>query len=171
MLMALMEIALQFSAWAQSIASDWGYLGIFVVGVLGSASIIFPAPAFAVIFAFGAILNPWLVGIVAGAGSAIGELTGYLIGRGGREVIEKKHEKWLKKTQKWIDKYGFFAVLVVFAATPLPDDIVGILAGVFEYDWKRFLLASFIGKVIMSLALAFGGYYGVGWAMSMFGGL
>jgi len=171
MLMALTELALQFSAWAQSTVSAWGYLGIFIVSLIGNASIIFPVPAFAVTFAFGAILNPWLVGLAAGAGSAIGELTGYAIGRGGREVIEKKHEKWLKKAQKWTDRYGFFAVLVVFAATPLPDDVVGILAGVFQYDIRRFLLASFIGKTVMCLGLALGGFYSAGWVLSVFGGL
>ena len=169
--MALAEMAVQFSSWAQSTVSAWGYLGIFIVSLVGSATIIFPAPAFAVIFAFGAVLNPWLVGIAAGIGSAIGELTGYVIGRGGREVIEKRHEKWLEKAKKWTDRYGFFAVLVVFAATPLPDDVVGILAGVFEYDVKKFLLASMIGKIIMSTCLALGGYYSAGWVMSVFGGL
>ena len=169
--MALTEIALQFSSWAQSTVSSWGYLGIFIVSLVGNASIIFPVPAFAVTFAFGAILNPWLVGLAAGAGSAIGELTGYVIGRGGREVLESKHKKWLEKAEKWTDRYGFYAVLVAFAATPLPDDVVGILAGVFEYDLKKFLLASFIGKLIMSLALAFGGFYGASWVMGLFGGL
>lgn len=171
MIMALTEIAVQFSAWAQSTVSAWGYLGVFVVSLIGNATIIFPAPAFAVIFAAGAFLNPWLVGIIAGAGSAIGELTGYVIGRGGREVIEKKHEKWLKKAKAWTDRYGFFAVLVAFAATPLPDDVVGILAGVFQYDIRKFLLATFIGKAVMCLGLALGGFYSAGWVLSVFGGL
>ena len=165
------ELAGQFSAWAQSTVSAWGYLGIFIVSLIGDASILFPVPAFAVTFAFGAILNPWLVGIASGLGAAIGELTGYFLGWGGREVIQKKHEKWLKKAQKWTDRYGFFAVLVVFAATPLPDDVVGILSGVVRYDIKKFFLATLIGKMIMRLALAFGGYYGAAWVLQLMGGL
>ena len=97
--MVLAEIASGFLEWAETTVGAWGYLGLFVINLIGSATIIFPVPAFVVVFAMGAVLNPWLVGIVSGAGCALGELTGYAIGRGikevSKEVGEKKHERWL----------------------------------------------------------------------------
>jgi membrane protein YqaA with SNARE-associated domain len=59
------------------------------------------------------------------------------------------------------EKYGGFLALIIFAATPLPDDIAGIIAGFLKYDLKRFFAAVLIGKVIFHLVLAYGGYYGI----------
>ncbi|MFQ5647643.1 MAG: VTT domain-containing protein [Candidatus Aenigmatarchaeota archaeon] len=168
--MAIAEIAAQFMTWANTTAAGWGYLGIFLVNLVGSASIIFPVPAFFVTFAMGAVFNPWLVGLAAAIGAALGELTGYLIGFAGKEVAEKKHSKWLKRAHKWAEKRGVFPLILVFAATPLPDDVTGVIAGLIDYDWRKFLLAAFIGKLIMGLALAWGGFFGLSWALQAFGG-
>jgi membrane protein YqaA with SNARE-associated domain len=159
-----------FVFWAQEIAGAWGYLGIFLVNFLGTATIFLPVPAFIVVFLFGGILNPWLVGITAGIGAALGELTGYLIGMGGEAALKKRYGKWILKGEKWFRNNRAFPFIVIFAATPLPDDVLGILCGMFSYNWKRFLLASLIGKLIMNLALAWGGFFGVAWVLQAFGG-
>ena len=149
----------------------WGYLGLFLVEIIGSATIIFPAPAFAINFILGGTpgFNPWLVGIVAGAGSALGEITGYGVGRGGREVIEKKYRHLLDRTRKWMESHGDFLIITVFAATPLPHDVVGIIAGAVNYPLKKFMLATLVGKIIAGIALAWAGYYSVGMLLSLFG--
>ena len=48
------------------------------------------------------------------------------------------------------------------------DDIVGIIAGFFKYNFKKFVLASFLGKLIMNLVLAFSGFYGISWILDIF---
>ena len=150
----------QFNSWAMSTVETWGYLGIFFVSLIGNASIILPVPSYLIVLVFGGILNPWLVGIAAGLGATFGELTGYALGRGGKHVIEKKHQKLLNKTKKWSEKHGLFPLLVLFAATPLPDDIVGILGGVVSYNIKKFFAATLIGKLIAYTALAWAGFFG-----------
>ena len=156
--------------WSQSMVAGFGYLGIFIVSIVGSATIILPVPAFLAIFAAGSVLNPWLIGIIGGLGSTIGEFTGYLVGMGGKKVIEKRHKKWLDRAKVWFEKHGAFPIIFLFAATPLPDDVVGILCGVIKYDVKKFFLATLIGKIVMTTALAWGGFYGIGWVLSLFGG-
>lgn len=168
--MDIASLLAAFSSWSQSVAGTWGYLGIFVINLVGSASVIFPVPAFLIVFTFGAILNPWLVGISAALGCAIGELTGYGVGLVGKKAIEKKHERWLKKANAWMEKYKAFTVIVIFAATPLPDDVVGIFCGAIKYDIKKFFLASLTGKLILNISLALGGYYGLQWVLAVFGG-
>jgi len=168
--MDIVSLLAAFLAWSSSVASEWGYLGIFLISLIGSATIIFPIPSFFVVFAFGAILNPWLVGISAGLGASLGELTGYGVGLAGKKAIEKKHEKWLKKANEWMEKYKAFVVIFIFAATPLPDDVVGILCGAIKYDIKKFFVASLAGKLVMNIALALGGYYGLQWVLTVFGG-
>jgi membrane protein DedA with SNARE-associated domain len=165
-----LSVLSQFVAWASSISGVLGYPGIFLINLIGSASVIFPVPSFIVTFTFGAILNPWLVGVSAGIGAAIGELVGYVLGRGGKKLVEGKHEKTLRKSREWMERHGAFSIIVLFALTPLPDDVIGILCGMINYDVRKFLLASLIGKVVMSLFLAWGGFFGVGWILSVFGG-
>ncbi len=167
------DLAAQFLIWSQGLAITWGYLGVFLVSLLGNASIIFPVPSFLVVFAVGSVLNPWLVGIVAGLGATIGELTGYVLGFGGRHAIKRKYRKYskgLERVKKWAEDHGMFSVLVLFAATPLPDDVVGIIGGMIRYDIKRFFLAVFIGKVILHVGIAFGGLYG-GWVFGGWAGI
>ena len=150
-----------FIGWSGAFIQAFGYPGIFVVSMLSSASIFLPLPGFLFIIAAAPFLNPFAVGIAAGAGSAIGELTGYILGRGGQKALKGREYKWLKSGEKWFRKKRGFLFIVIFAATPLPDDVTGILGGMFRYDWKKFLLASFIGKTLLNLALAFSGFYGV----------
>lgn len=159
-----------FVEWSNEVASTWGYLGIFLVNVIGSATVIFPIPAFLVVFLFGAVLNPLLVGVSAGFGAVIGEMTGYAVGLGGKKVIEKKHEKLLKKANKWMEKYKAFIIITIFAATPLPDDVLGIFCGAIKYDIRKFFFASLIGKLILNISLAYAGYFGAQWVLSLLGG-
>jgi membrane protein YqaA with SNARE-associated domain len=151
------------------LVSNYGYLGVFLVSLLGSASIIFPVPSTFVVFGAALFLNPLLLGLVGGLGAAIGELTGYILGVGGGKIIKRKWKKDLKKTEKMFQRYGGFFIIVVFAATPLPDDIVGILGGTLRYPLKKFFLATLIGKIILHLLLAYAGFYGINWVLEAFG--
>ena len=151
-----------------SLMKTYGYFGIFLISLTESSTIIFPLPFSIIIFTAGAILNPFLVGLSAGLGAAIGEFTGYALGLSGRKIIEKKYKKEIEKTEKLFQKYGGFLVIVLFAATPLPDDIVGLLGGTLKYPLKKFFIASLIGKIILNLALAYGGFYGINWVLRIF---
>ncbi len=168
--MVLAELISWFIQWSQGIVFTFGYFGVFIIGFIGTATVILPTPAFLAVFVAGSVLNPWLVGIISGLGMAIGELTGYGFGIVGKKIVEKKHKKWLKRAKGWFEKHGAFWVIVLFAVTPLPDDVIGILAGMLRYDIKKFFLASFIGKTAISITLAWAGFYGMGWILGLFGG-
>jgi membrane protein YqaA with SNARE-associated domain len=146
----------------------YGYFGLFLINLISYATIIFPLPASIFVFGSGAVLNPLLVGISAALGSAIGEISGYVLGLGGRKVIEKKWKKQINDVEKLFQKYGGFLIIVVFGATPLPDDIVGIFAGTVKYPFKNYFIASLIGKLILNLALAYSGFYGINWVLDVF---
>jgi len=151
-----------------SIVYAYGYLGVFLVSFIGSSTIFLILPSDIVIFIAGALLNPFLVGIIGGVGEALGETTGYFLGLGGRKILDKKYKKDVRKWEKMFKKYGGFFIIILFAATPLPDDIVGIIGGTLKYPLKKFLLASIIGKIIMGLILAYGGFYGINWIKEVF---
>lgn len=148
-----------------------GYIGVFLASLIGSASIIVPIPFFVVIVGAGAVLNPWLVGIAAALGATIGELTSYGVGYASGSVLsekKKKYEIWFHKAEKWFEKYRGFATVVIFAATPLPFDIIGLVCGAAEYNIKKFLFATLIGKLVANIALAFIGFYGLNFLLNSF---
>ncbi len=141
--------------------SGLGYVGIFIINLIGASTIIFPMPAAAFVLASGAFLNPVLLGLSAGLGAALGELVGYGLGLGSRKIGEKKFDKELLKAEKMFEKYGGFVTLMVFAATPLPDDVVGVVAGILNYKVKKFFIAVLIGKIVLNITLAAAGFYGI----------
>jgi len=134
-----------------------GYLGLFVVSVVTTASVFIPVfPTDALIFGAGAFLHPLLVGVVAGIGTAIGEITSYLVGMVARAPL-KRWEHKLLQAETMLRKYGFGAI-VLFSATPLPMDIMALLCGMLRYDLLKFFLAVLIGRLIRALILAYAGF-------------
>jgi membrane protein YqaA with SNARE-associated domain len=138
----------------------YGYPGIFVISFVGNATLILPAPSFAVVFAVGGALNPLLVGIVAGLGATLGELTGYLAGVGGRYAIEKR--RLYIRIERWMRKGG---PLVIFLLALIPNpafDVGGIVAGALKMPVWQFVLAAWAGKSIRFTLLALSGQFLLG---------
>ncbi|MBI2580031.1 MAG: VTT domain-containing protein [Candidatus Aenigmarchaeota archaeon] len=145
------------------LVTSFGYLGVFASSLIGSATIILPVPSFFIVIFAGTVLNPVAVGIIGGLGGAIGEMTGYLAGYGGRMLADKKSKKpkkWLRNVEELFKKYGGMPVIFIFAATPLPDDIIGIFCGAIKYSPKKFFIATLAGKIVLYIFLAYAGFYG-----------
>ena len=137
----------------------YGYLGIFITTLIGSATVILPVPALAIVYVAGSIWNPLLVGLVAGLGDAMGESTGYLAGYAGQGLIESAPlYRWF---EKWMLRNGF---LTIFFLSVIPNpffDLAGVAAGASQFPAKWFFLAAWMGKTIKDTAIALAGYYSV----------
>ena len=145
---------------------SYGYAGLFVINLIGSASILLPSPAGASVVGGGAFLDDFLgvpaflwVGLVAGLGETIGELTGYAAGYGGRGMIKKRKE--YQRVQSWMQRRGFVTIFVLSAIPNPIFDIAGVAAGAVQMPIRRFLTAIFMGKVIKDTYLAALGTLGV----------
>ncbi len=144
--------------WMADIVTQHGYLGAFFISLFGNFTIFFPVPFTITIYAFGATLNPLLLGLVCGIGSTVGEFSAYLVGMGGRKVIEGRFEERLESAKRLIQRYGA-TIIFIFALLPLPDDVILIPLGVLRYDLKKALGAMFLGKTIMLTFVAYAGRY------------
>ena len=141
--------------------SALGYPGIFLIALLANATILLPAPGAAIIYAMGSVFNPIGVGIAAGTGGAIGELSGYLAGFSGQAVIERTDI--YEKTKPWIDKYGGWAILVL-SGIPNPFfDAAGIAAGIAKMPLRTFLFFVWIGQLFKMTMFAYAGRLSVDW--------
>lgn len=134
--------------------ASFGYLGVFIISLISSATIIIPAPGWIAVLELGRILDPSLIAISAGVGAAFGELTGYFAGSGFAGLIKRKNEIF-QKHKELIKKHDFLAILILsFIPNPL-FDIAGIAAGALHMDLKKFLIACAIGKIGKFLILAY----------------
>ena len=139
--------------------AGFGYPGIFLIALLANATILLPAPGVAVIYAMGAIFNPFGVGLAAGLGGTIGELSGYLAGFSGQAVVERMDI--YNRIKPWVDKYGGWAILVL-SAIPNPFfDVAGIAAGIAKMPLGSFLLFSGVGQLIKMTVFALAGHYSI----------
>ena len=131
----------------------WGYLGAFVVTALSSATVVMPSPGFAAVLVMTKDLNWLLLGIAAGLGGALGEMTAYYVGTQGAETLKghKSHE-WF---QRGMNRFGGLIIFVSALIPLIPVDAAGLIAGAVRYPVVRFLVYLAIGKVIMTATLMF----------------
>lgn len=140
-----------------------GLPGISVVMFLSSATVFLPGPGIAAVGLAGATWHPALVGLFAGLGSSLGELTGYAVGYGGRKVLGGRQGKWWALGEYVMRRWGFLTVLAM-ASFPNPVfDAVGILAGSLRYPVHKLLLAILIGNTLKYGAAAALGDAALGW--------
>ncbi len=155
-IISVLVIAASFYFRSELVAfGKWGLLGIFLVNVLGSATLFIPAPAIATVVAGGIIFNPLLVAIVAALGSAVGDMIGFALGRSGKEFLFKKGSFKYNLTRDLFHKFGP-VLIILFSFIPNPVfDAVGVFAGIFAYPPVKFFAYTLVGRFLRNLLLAY----------------
>lgn len=139
----------------------YGLPGIFFLSLLANATVILPAPGFALTFALGGVMPPAAVALAAGTGAALGELTGYLAGYSGQPIAARS--SIYPTLEAWTQRYGGWAILVL-AFIPNPFfDIAGASAGMLKMPVPVFLFWTWIGKTMKMLVIAYAGAASLHW--------
>ncbi len=146
--------------WMEQFALQFSYLGVFLISLVGALSVIIPIPYTLVIYLLGSVLDPFLVAVSGGLGSALGEFSGYGLGYYGRVVLSKERRRKMDYMMKVFHRYGFAAIFL-FALTPLPDDLLFIPLGIMRYRFLKAFIPAFLGKMLMCFILAYSGYWSV----------
>jgi membrane protein YqaA with SNARE-associated domain len=137
----------------------YGYLGVFIISVITCSSIVVPVPGWILIATFGAVLNPILVGVVSGIGGTIGEMTGYLLGYGGRLAVD--NVGFYARMVSWMKRWGS-ATIFVLALIPNPFfDLAGAAAGLLRFPIWKFLLFGAAGRIPKNIFFAYIGVWGL----------
>ena len=122
-----------------------GYLGVFIACFAATSRILLPAPGILVVIQYAQLLNPLLVVLVGGVGTALGEMGGYVLGRSGNDIVRvdttSKVFLFFKKHPK--------TMVFLFSLIPFPVfDVVGIGAGMTKMSPISFWLSCLLGKTI-----------------------
>ena len=139
--------------------AGYAYLAIFLITIISSLTVFFPAPGTIIVLALIATLglNPALAALVASIGGSLGEISAYLVGYAGRATIAPKDSDRYKLAEKWMSRYGGFTIFL-FALVPfLIFDLAGVAAGAFKYPVRRFLLFCWMGRLPRSLIECYAG--------------
>lgn len=166
--MSIADVFQQLAEWMKNLSLQYSYFGIFLISLIGSMSIFFPIPYTVVIFTVAPFFDPILIALASGAGSAIGEFSGYMLGLGGRKIISEKRKRQMEALVKIFGKYGFIAIFL-FALTPLPDDLLFIPLGIMHYNLLKAFIPAMVGKICMSLIIAYSSSYAITIIEQIFG--
>lgn len=149
------------------ISSPQGLLALFVINVVSSATLILPLPGLVLTPLAATVADPLLVGLIAGSGQTLGELTGYLAGYSGRKALgmDARTQRMTGLMRRW-----GAAILFVLALIPNPFfDVAGIIAGATRMPLRLYLLAAGSGKILRNIALAYGVTLGIDWMFGFLG--
>jgi membrane protein YqaA with SNARE-associated domain len=137
----------------------YGYLGVFLISLIGNATVILPVPSLLGVFAGGSAFNPLVVGLVAGVAEPLGELTGYLAGYAGQGIVE--NQRFYARLTTWMANRHFLTgYLLIFLLSAIPNpffDVAGISAGALRMPVAGFLISCWLGKTLKALVIAFAG--------------
>lgn len=129
------------------VASPWAPVALIIFAFWESS--FFPIPPDPLMIAM-AVARPELglvYAAIATAASVAGAALGYFIGvRGGQPVVNRlfKPDKILL-AERLFQRYDVWAITVA-AFTPIPFKVFTITAGVAALDFRRFMLASVVGR-------------------------
>ncbi|HIQ30359.1 MAG TPA: DedA family protein [Candidatus Caldiarchaeum subterraneum] len=138
------------------IAQQYGYLGVFTVSLLGSLIPFLPVPYLFIVVLLSEALDPLILGLASGLGGSLGKVTSYALGRGGYRLFSQERKRKMDTLRGLIGRYGDLGVFI-FALTPLPDDVYLIPIGMMRFSFWRFLIANTLGKIILSISVAYAG--------------
>lgn len=125
------------------------YGGIFAISLLAGIVTVIPIPV-APLLALAALneqMNPHLLVLSAVGGSVAAKALIFWCSYYGRNILSIKTRTRMLPLHKFINKFGWIAVILT-SATPIPDAPVNIHLGLAKYDFWKFIIAAFVGKLI-----------------------
>jgi membrane protein YqaA with SNARE-associated domain len=128
-----------------------GGWGVFILATIDSSAIPIPLDALVAGYVFSSPGRAWIYCLAGAAGSALGSLVPYYLGRAGGELflLKRIDEAKLQRIRDRFERQEFMALLVpATLPPPTPFKLFVFSAGVFEMRLPNFLLAIIAGRLI-----------------------
>lgn len=135
----------------------WGILGVGAIAVLDSSSIPVPMDAILALYVWNDKRHFWVYCLMAAAGSALGGLLPYGLGRAGGELflLKRVNRAKFEQMRDRFQRQEFLAVMIPsMMPPPAPWKMFIFASGVFEMRIPYFLVAVFVGRMLRWLALS-----------------
>jgi uncharacterized membrane protein YdjX (TVP38/TMEM64 family) len=162
------------------------YVGLFFTAMLAGSPIPIPTPCMALTFTLGSKFDPWLIGVIAATGEAIGLMLVYFAARTGRHFMPNlnisdpankiyssvigRFLRRIKVTRfmEFVNKRGAPGVFL-FSIFPNPFLMpLLVTMGINRYRAWSVAIACWLGSAVLFLGLALIGHYGLGSILRQF---
>ena len=140
------------------------YLTVFGISVLANLTIIVPVPiAVSTMIAVATKWDPVLIALFASIGGSIGELSGYYAGYLGKRIAMPEDVLGYRRYERWIQRYGVWAIFFLAIQPIIPFDIGGFVAGAARMPMRKFLPALWSGKFPKYVIFTYAGIGLINW--------
>lgn len=150
------QFLVKFTVWIAALKT-LGAWGVLILAVIDSAAIPMPIDAVVAGYVYSNPGRVWLYVVAAAAGSAVGCLIPYYLGRAGGELflLKRVDEARLHRIRDRFERQEFLALaLPATLPPPTPFKLFVFSAGVFEMKLPWFLAAIIAGRVVRFGVLA-----------------
>jgi membrane protein YqaA with SNARE-associated domain len=137
--------------------AKFGIWGVGLVALLDSSTIPVPMDAILALYIWNNKSHFWLYCLMASAGSAVGGLLPYGLGRAGGELflLKRVDRERIEKMRTRFEKQEFLAIMIPsMMPPPAPWKVFVFAAGVFEMRIAPFMLSVFCGRMVRWLVLS-----------------
>lgn len=141
--------------------SHWGYVGCFIINMLSSGTVVMPGFGMLITFTLGGVLHPAIVGAVAGIGEALGALGAYFTGYSGRHLFRDSDNSLYNRFDNFLHRHGSKGVFFMASILNPLYYPFAVFLGMLRFGLTRFFLATWAGRTIKNMVLAYLGYYGL----------
>jgi membrane protein YqaA with SNARE-associated domain len=134
-----------------AVLKTFGAWGVFALAAIDSLAIPIPLDALVAGYVYGSPHRAWLYCLAGAAGSALGSLLPYGVGRAGGELflLKRIDHARMQRIRDRFEKQEFLALMVpAMLPPPTPFKLFVFSAGVFEMRLRAFLLSIFSGRII-----------------------
>ncbi|MCX8172321.1 MAG: VTT domain-containing protein [Archaeoglobaceae archaeon] len=131
---------------------EYRFLGIFLLSIISNSIPFVGIPYLNFLVLITPFLELWeliVVAILSALGASLGKVVIYFLGRGIGYTLPEKSKENLFFFQQLLKKWGIFAIFL-FAASPLPDDVLYIPLGMAQYRLYHYFIAVLCGKIVVT---------------------
>ena len=153
----ILHLFVKYKIWLLAVLKPFGFWGAGALAFVDAAAFPVPMDLILATYVWADKKHFYLYVIVSAAGSALGGLVFFLLGRAGGELFLMKriNRARFEQLRDRFEKQEFMAMMIPsILPPPTPWKLFVIAAGVFEMRPSLFLVAVFVGRVIRNLITA-----------------
>ena len=141
--------------------AEWVIPGFSSANILASGTLVMPGFGMLLTFTLGGVLNPAIVGAVAGIGEALGAVGAYFTGYSGRGLFRNNSNTLYVRFSDILHRHGSKAVFLMASIFNPIYYPFAVFIGMIRFRFTGFFLATWAGRTIKNMFLAYLGYFGL----------
>ena len=153
----LVVLFTKYKLWLLAFLKPLGVWGVGFLAVIDAAAIPVPQDLIIAGYVWADKKHFYVYVLISAAGSAVGGLVPFLIGRAGGELFlsKKIHPDEYEKLRDRFERQEFLAIMIPsMLPPPTPWKLFVFCAGVFEMRVANFMLSVFAGRLVRNLITA-----------------